>query len=88
MELDDLLPKFIERCDEARIALWKHMRARGLHESDGWSIYEFIREANGGTELVMRPLHPRLSPPEGLECVCSIDEPGLKVSADCSTPGS
>jgi len=35
------------------------MDERGLYERDGWSIYEFTREVNGGTELVMRPIHPR-----------------------------
>jgi len=80
-----LFPYFSERCGEARAALWKHMDERGLYQRDGWSIYEFTREMSGGTELVMRPIHPRLSAPLGLECVCTIDEPGSKVSADCNT---
>jgi len=80
-----LFPEFAERCEEPRIALWKHMEERGLYDRDGWRIYEFTRKADGRTELVMRPIHPNLSPPLGLECVCTIDEPGSKVSSDCNT---
>jgi len=80
-----LFPEFAARCEEPRLALWGHMDERGLYESDGWSIYEFTREVDGRTELVMRPIHPHLSAPPGLECICTIEEPGSKVSSDCST---
>jgi hypothetical protein len=59
------------------------MDDRGLYGDGGWSIYEFTRDVGGCTELVMRPMHPRLSAPSDLECVCTIDEPGSNVSSDC-----
>lgn len=79
-----LFPEFAARCDEARASLRHHMTERGLHERDGWRIYEFTRDLNGRTELVLRPVHPSLSAPDDLECVCTIDEPGSQVSSDCS----
>lgn len=60
------------------------MRERGLHAEDGWSIDETLRQVDGGSVIVMRPIHMRLDAPPDLECSCSVDEPGLKVSAQCA----
>jgi hypothetical protein len=43
-----------------------------------------MRQANGGTVLVMRPIHMKLPAPTDLECTCSIDETGTDISSDCS----
>ena len=80
-----LFPEFAARCNEARARLRAHMEERGLFERDGWKIYEFTRQANGGMELVMRPLHRTLTAPDGLECVVAIDEPGFSTSVECHT---
>jgi hypothetical protein len=80
-----VFPEFAARCEEARVALRKHMGDRCLHERDGWRIHEFTREVDGRTEIVMRPVHLHLNEPSDLECVCTIDEPGSKVTSDCST---
>ena len=78
-----LFPEFAERCDDARAFLRKHMTERGLHERDGWYIYEFTREVGGRTELAMRPIHPHLTPPD-IECVCKIERPGAPVASTCT----
>ena len=75
---------FAAKCEQARSELRKHMVERGLHEKDGWAIHESMRQANGGTVLVMRPFHMKLEAPPDLECSCSIDEPGTDISSDCS----
>ena len=54
--------------------LWQAMAALGLRENEGWSIVEFTREANGGTEIVLRPLHLHLPTPHGVECVVGVVE--------------
>lgn len=69
-----LASTFAERCAQARAHLRREMEACGLHARDGWGIAERIRGTGGRTELVMRPLHLYLEPPEGLECVVEIDE--------------
>ena len=78
-----LAVQFAKKRDEARDTLRRHMEERGLAESDGWRITETIRHRNGRTELVLRPIHLRLDPPPGLECVVAIDEPGSRITADC-----
>ena len=80
---EHLFPEFSARCIEARGRLRRHMEERGLYESDGWKIYEFTRQVDGRTELVMRPLHRTLTAPEGLECVVAIDEPRYHASVEC-----
>jgi hypothetical protein len=74
---------FAAKCEQARADLRRHMRERGLHAEDGWLIDESMRQADGGTVLVMRPIHMRLAAPPDLECSCSVDEPGVRVSAQC-----
>jgi hypothetical protein len=75
---------FAAKCSQARADLVKHMLVRGLHPEDGWLIHESMRQANGGTVLVFRPIHMRLSAPPDLECTCSVDEPGAEISAQCN----
>jgi hypothetical protein len=75
---------FAAKCEQARADLLKHMRDRGLLAEDGWLIDESMRQADGGSVIVMRPIHMRLQPPPDLECTCSVDEPGVTVSARCS----
>ncbi len=72
------------RCAEARAALQRHMLEHGLLEKDGWAIYEFVRESDGRTELVMRPIHRELPAPSDFECMCSIDEQGSETKSECS----
>jgi hypothetical protein len=76
--------RFAKACADARTHLRREMEARGLHERDGWLIVETVRQADGGSELVMRPLHLRLNPPDDLECVVSIDEDSSEVDVDCT----
>jgi hypothetical protein len=82
---DRLFSEFASRCEEARANLRQHMSDRGLREKDGWSIHEFTRQLEGRTAIVMRPIHRHLDAPPGLECMCEIDEPGSRTSADCET---
>jgi hypothetical protein len=56
----------------------------GLRARDGWKVTEVMREARGGTELVLRPLHLRLDAPDGLECVIWIC--GDSGAVDSSRP--
>ena len=66
--------------------LWSEMEARGLRKADGWRIVEFTREAHGGTQIVLRPLHLYLPSPPGLECVVGVmDQPG-DIRSECA-PG-
>ena len=74
---------FAAKCEQARSDLRKRMAEGGLHEKDGWLIHETMRQANGGTVLVMRPMHLKLPAPPDLECNCSIDEPGTDISSQC-----
>ena len=84
-DADSLLAAaFAAKREEALAVLRRHMEERGLKEKHGWSINESIRHRDGRTELVLRPIHLRLDPPEGLECVVTIDEPGSRISADCN----
>ena len=69
-----LAQSFAERCAETRAYLRREMNARGLREEDGWRIVEAVRAVGSRTELVMRPMHLHLPPPDGLECVVEIDE--------------
>jgi hypothetical protein len=75
--------RFASECDEARKALRGHMVRHGLGEDSGWRIYEFTREVDGRTELVMRPVHSHLNPPSKLECKCTIHQEELTVSHGC-----
>jgi hypothetical protein len=60
------------------------MDRHGLLEGDGWQIYEFTRQVDGRTELVLRPVHTQLTPPQDLECTCHLDGPTHVPTAECS----
>jgi hypothetical protein len=76
--------RFAKACADARAHLRREMEARGLYEKDGWMIVETVRQADGGSELVMRPLHLRKTAPPDLECVVSIDEDSTRVDMNCT----
>ena len=78
-----LAMSFSERRNEARIHLRREMELLGLHESDGWQIVETIRQVQGGSELVLRPLHMHLPSPPGVECVIHIDTDGERLDSYC-----
>jgi hypothetical protein len=61
--------------------LWREMGRLGLRQDDGWSIVEFTREARGGTQIVMKPMHMHLPSPGALECVVAVveDEAGIDM---------
>jgi hypothetical protein len=67
--------------------LWSEMARLGLRRDDGWTIVEFTREARGGTQIVMRPMHLHLPSPEGVECVVAIVEDTAGIQTHCSGPG-
>ena len=76
-------PELSAKCEKAREALREHMARRGLLEGDGWKIYEFTRPFEGGTELVLRPVHTSHSTPDELECTCRVEHPGENAIAEC-----
>lgn len=63
-----LAARFSHRCNQARVHLRAEMEKMGLREKDGWRISESMRQARGGSELVMRPLHLYLAAPDDIEC--------------------
>ena len=67
--------------------LWAEMEKLGMRKQDGWSITELTREAKGGTEIVLRPMHMRLKPPEGLECIVGVIEDDGGIHGRCTGPG-
>ena len=80
-----LSARFAEKHRQAHAYLREEMDKLGLFEADGWQIAEIVRECPGGSELVLRPLHIRLDPPAGLECVVwFIEEPAATVGAECA----
>ena len=62
--------------------LWREMGKLGLKREDGWSIVEFTREAEGGTEIVLRPLHLYIVSPSGVECIVGVVEDGA-IRSEC-----
>lgn len=76
--------RFAKACAEARAHLRRLMEESGFHEHDGWTIAESMRQVRGGTQLVMRPLHLRLTAPDHLECVVTIDEESTAVDSNCA----
>lgn len=83
-----LASEFSTRRLEARATLRKHMDERGLFEKDGWNIAEVLRQREGRTELVMRPIHLRLAAPDDLECVVAIDDVGSRIDSTCTEDGA
>ena len=84
----ELAAEFSARRAHAEAFLWREMRKLGLRAEDGWSITEITRDRGGGSELVLRPIHRTLTPPEGLECVVTISEERGAVDSECSPPDS
>lgn len=80
-----LATEFAAKCEKARETLRHRMETRGLLEKAGWRINESVRHIEGRTEMVMRPIHLRLTAPADLECVIAIDEPGDQISSNCET---
>lgn len=76
--------RFALACTEARAHLRRLMEERGLHERDGWKIVESVRQVQGATELVMRPLHLYEPAPDDLECVVAIHEQSTLVDSSCT----
>jgi hypothetical protein len=83
-----LATQFAMKRHEARVMLRKHMQDRGLLERDGWNIAEVVRQREGKTELVMRPIHLRLPSPDDLECVVAIDDAGSRIESECNGDGA
>lgn len=79
---------FSERCAAARAHLRRQMETLGLRERDGWKIVETVRQAGGGSEVVMRPLHLHLASPDGLECVVRIDGDAHTIDGHCEPDGA
>ena len=79
-----LSARFAEKLREAHEFLRGEMRKLRLLECDGWRIAESIRECEGGSEVVLRPIHFRLDAPEGLECVVTFTDEPLHVGAECA----
>ena len=82
----DIERAFAERYAAARRHLRNAMEALGLREADGWRISEATQETAGGSRVVLRPIHTRLTPPQDIECTVWIDEDDGSVDADC-VPG-
>ena len=76
--------RFAKACAEARRHFWALMAARGLYEKDGWRILESIRQVEGGSQLVMRPMHLHLDPPGDVECIVEIEEDSAHVDTHCT----
>lgn len=84
IDIAALSARFAEKLREAHEYLRGEMGKLGLLEADGWRIAETIRECEGGSEVVLRPIHSRLDAPEGLECVVTFTEEPLRVGAECA----
>ena len=81
----ELAGQFTDKVHHAHAYLRSEMKRLGLLEADGWKIVQVTREGRGGTEMVLRPFHFRLTPPEGLECIVWISaEPA--VDSECAPP--
>lgn len=83
----DIQRAFAERYAAARKHLRTTMEALGLHEAEGWRISETTQETAGGSRMVLRPIHTRLSAPPDVECIVWVDEEDGSVDADCLPGG-
>ena len=86
MNVDVLSAELAEKLQHAHAFLRAEMKKLGLLEEHGWSIAEIVRECPGGSELVLRPLHLKLEPPAGLECVVWFIEEPARIGAECAPP--
>ena len=82
----DLAAQFGDKVRHAQTYLRSEMERLGLLEEDGWKIRQVTRDRrDGGTEMVLRPFHLRLTPPDGLECIVWVSaEP--TVDSECAPP--
>ena len=80
---EEVAAVFAQRVAEARLYLRKEMEAYGLREADGWRISESVRQVDGGSELVLRPIHMTHVAPAELECVVHIDEEAAAIDSSC-----
>ena len=78
---------FAEHRVRAEVQLWEAMGAAGLRREDGWSIVEFTREDDAGTQLVLRPLHLSKPTPANLQCIVEIIDDG-SIATQCAAPDS
>jgi hypothetical protein len=83
---DALAIALVAERERAEKYLWGEMERLGLRREDGWSITEVTREAGGGTQIVLRPMHRHLRAPEGLECVVGVVEHDGEIHARCMGP--
>ena len=84
---DETARAFAERYVAARAHLRREMDELGLLEADGWLIAEHSREADGGSQVVLRPLHRHLPSPPGVECIVWVNQTGTSVEAECMPGG-
>lgn len=74
-----------ERLAIAEAHLWAQMESAGMHRRDGWSVMQLTRERDGGSEIVLRPMHMSIPAPPGFECVVWIGEDeDAEIRADCA----
>ncbi len=81
----ELSVQFSDKMHHAQLYLRSEMNRLGLLEEDGWKIIQVTREGRGGTEMVLRPFHARLTAPVGLECVVWISADPI-VDSECTAP--
>lgn len=75
--------RFTRRLAMARQHLRREMTAHGLHARDGWRIAETVRMIEGGSEIVLWPVHRTLPSPAGMECVVSIETDTATIDSNC-----
>jgi hypothetical protein len=80
---DNLARALAAERERAQRYLWNEMAKLGLRKEDGWSINESMREDAGGTQIVLRPIHLRLTPPQDLECVVGVVEEDGCITGRC-----
>ena len=80
----DLSVRFSDKVQQAHAYLEAEMKRLGLLQEDGWKIIQKTREGRGVTEMVLRPFHFRLAPPEGLECIVWISAAEPAVDSECA----
>lgn len=80
----DLSTRFSDKVHQAHAYLESEMKRLGLLREDGWKIIQTTRAGRGGTEMVLRPFHFRLSPPDGLECIVWVSAAQPAVDSECA----
>ena len=80
----ELSVRFSDKVHQAHAYLESEMIRLGLLQEDGWKIIQITRAGRGGTEMVLRPFHFRLTPPEGLECIVWVSAAEPAVDSECA----